>query len=221
VAPSLYVFADGSGIFQRFNNSLFNTNGYRVTGGIGSDDPKSLLTGEIYGGYQAQHERSDQILNPVGFPLLGVPLNSVTLSTPFPSGIPQNKDSSVFGGRIYYFPTRRWALMAQVDEVLGIATAFDPTIPAGIPSRTLTSMLQTTYQITYGVSVGARFGYTRASFIGFDKLDNGYMAGASLNYEIWRNLHATLDYQYSTVRSNTVLSDFTRNVYTAGVTYRY
>jgi hypothetical protein len=31
----------------------------------------------------------------------------------------------------------------------------------------------------------------------------------------------TLDYQYSTVSSNVVLSDFTRNVYTAGLTYRY
>ena len=221
VGPSIYVFADGAGIFQRFNNSLFNTNGYRVTGGIGSDDPKSLLTGEIYGGYQAQHESSDQILNPIGFPLLGVPLNGVTLATPFPSGFPQNTDSSVFGGRIYYFPTRRWALMAQVDEVLGIATAFDPTVPAGIPTRTLTSVLQTNYSISQVLMVGARVGYTRASFMGFDKLDNGYMAGASLNYEIWRNLHATLDYQYSTVRSNTVLSEFTRNVYTAGVTYRY
>jgi hypothetical protein len=227
VAPSLYVFADGSGIFQRFNNSLFNSNGYRVTGGIGSDDPKSLLTGEIYGGYQAQHEFNDQVLNPLELSALGIVSNPAlgTLSNPallgIPSGIPQNTDSSVFGGRIYYFPTRRWTLAAQVDEVLGIATAFDPTVPAGIPTRTLTSVLYTNYAITYGVTVGARLGYTRASFIGIDKLDNGYMAGASLNYEIWRNLMATLDYQYSTVTSNTPLSDFRRNVYTAGVTYKY
>jgi hypothetical protein len=156
VAPSLYVFADGSGIFQRFNNSLFNTNGYRVTGGIGSDDPKSLLTGEIYGGYQAQHEQSDQILNPIGFPLLGIPLNSVTLGTPFPSGIPQNTDSSVFGGRIYYFPTRRWALMAQVDEVLGIATAFCRLAPGWVTREPVlsgsTNWIMATWRVPHSIT---------------------------------------------------------------------
>jgi uncharacterized protein (PEP-CTERM system associated) len=82
-------------------------------------------------------------------------------------------------------------------------------------------LLQANYVLSYVLSVGARFGYTRANFIGIDKLDNGYMAGASLNYEVWRNLMLTLDYQYSTVHSTGQLSDFKRNVYTAGLTYRY
>jgi hypothetical protein len=34
-------------------------------------------------------------------------------------------------------------------------------------------------------------------------------------------LALTLDYQYSTVQSNLALSDYTRNQYTAGLTYRY
>src|SRR5436305_1485611 len=45
VTPSLYVFAEPSGIFQRFNNSSFDTNGYRVIGGVGSVDPNSLYRG--------------------------------------------------------------------------------------------------------------------------------------------------------------------------------
>ena len=53
-------------------------------------------------------------------------------------------------------------------------------------------------------------------------LDNhGWLAGASFNYEIWRNLMLTLDYQYTTVQSDAAFSDFTRNRYTAGLTYRY
>jgi hypothetical protein len=219
VGPSIYVFADGAGIFQRFNNSLFNTNGYRVSGGIGSDDPKSLLTGEIYGGYQAQHEFNNQVLSPEGLAILGIP--NPALGVPLSSGVPQNTDSPVFGGRIYYFPTRRWTLLAQVDEILSVATILDPTVPAGTPTRTITSLLQTNYSISHVLTVGARLGYTRASFIGIDRLDNAYMAGASLNYEIWRNLMATLDYQYSTGRSTGPMSDFTRNVYTVGLTYRY
>ena len=34
--PTFYVFAQGDGIFQRFDNSVFNTNGYRVIGGVGT-----------------------------------------------------------------------------------------------------------------------------------------------------------------------------------------
>ena len=211
VVPAVYVFAESDGILQRFNNSLFNTNGYRVVGGVGSDDPRSLLTGEIYGGYQTQSQVSQvnpDVIN------LGVPAG-------VNSGIPQNVDSSVFGGRIYYFPTRRWSLVAQVDETLGVSTLLQPTVPAGTPTRTLTSLLQTNYAISYVLSVGARLGYTRSTFFGIDRLDNGYLAGASLNYEVWRNLMLTLDYQYSTVRSDAPLSDFTRNVYTVGLTYKY
>ena len=56
VIPQLYIFAEGDGIFQRFQNSVFDTNGFRVLGGLGSDDPNSLFRGEVYGGYQAQQE---------------------------------------------------------------------------------------------------------------------------------------------------------------------
>ena len=61
VMPQFYVFAEGDGIFQRFNNSLFDTNGYRVIGGIGSDDPNSLFRGEVYGGYQVQNQQTTRL----------------------------------------------------------------------------------------------------------------------------------------------------------------
>ena len=69
--------------------------------------------------------------------------------------------------------------------------------------------------------IGARVGYTRSQFYGLDRRDNGWMAGGSFNYEMWRNLLVTLDYQYSTVHSDAVLSDFARSVYTAGLTWKY
>src|SRR5262249_51580464 len=46
--PSLYVFGEVSGIWQRFKNSVFDTDGYRVTGGVGADAPDSLVRGEVY-----------------------------------------------------------------------------------------------------------------------------------------------------------------------------
>lgn len=198
--PGVYAFAEADGILQRFNDSLFNTNGYRVIGGVGEDDPNSLFRGEVYGGYQTQQgEHQDEI----------------------GSGIPSDVSSGVFGGRLSYYPTRFWTLTATVDETLGNSTVVTSTIPAGTPTLVTTAILQTNYKLAREWSVGARVGYTRADYYGVDRLDNGWMAGASFNYEIWRNLHLTLDYQYSTVQSNAASSDFARNVYTAGLTYSY
>ena len=112
-------------------------------------------------------------------------------------------------------------MIASVDEVLGIATIVAPTIPQGTPNLVTTALLQTTYGLSRQWSVGARVGYTRSDYTGFDRLDTGWMAGGSFNYEIWRNLRLTLDYQYSTSHSNLAFNSFNTNVYTAGLTYRY
>ena len=96
-----------------------------------------------------------------------------------------------------------------------------PTIPQGTPNLQTTALLQTTYGISRQWSVGARVGYTRSDYTGFDRLDTGWLAGASFNYEIWRNLRLTLDYQYSTLHSNIAFNSFNANVVTAGLSYRY
>src|SRR5262245_24484413 len=219
VTPQFYVFAESAGIFQRFNNSTFDTNGYRVSGGVGSADPQSLFRGEVFGGYQAQEQvRGSGILVDAN----GVPL--IVNGLGIPSGIPSNTHSGIFGGRLAYYPTRYWTLVAQVDETLGVSTTLSPTLPAGLPLLATNAILQTNYNISRWWWVGARVGYTRSKFYGFDRVDDGWMAGGSFNYEVWRNLSLTLDYQYSTVHSdavNAVLSNFTRNVYSAGLTYRY
>jgi hypothetical protein len=216
VVPSLYVFAESSGIFQRFNNSLFDTNGYRVVGGVGSADRNSLFRGEIFGGYQAQEQVNGLgiLVDANGFPIV---INGLGIL----SGIPSNTNSVIYGARLYYYPTRYWTFMGAVDETLGISTTLSPSTPAGIPVLTTNAILQTNYAIAKWWSVGARAGYTRSQYYGIPRLDNGWMAGASFNYEVWRNLLLTLDYQYSTVQSDAVLSDFARNLYTAGLTYKY
>jgi hypothetical protein len=208
--PGYYVFAEGDGIFQRFQNSVFDTNGYRVTGGLGADDPKSLFRGEIYGGYQAQQQLADN--NVFGTP-------SIPLVTP--NGIATNTNSSVFGGRLSYYPTPYWTWIASVDQILGVSTILQPGVPQGTPSKVTTAILQTTYSIARQWSIGVRGGYTQGFFFGSQPQNQGWLAGASFNYEIWRNLLLTLDYQYTTERSNALLSSFVQNTYRAGLTYRY
>jgi Putative beta-barrel porin 2 len=202
--PSFYVFAEGSGIWQGFNNSIFNTDGYRVVGGVGTANPGSLWQAEVYGGYQAQFQR-----------------NSQTFPSGIPTGVPADTNSGVFGGRLSWYPTPYWTLIASVDETLGISTFPNSITPAGTPLLATTAILQTTYGLSRLWSIGVRGGYTRADYIGFNRLDNGWLVGASFNYEIWRNLALTLDYQYTTVHSDVAFADFTRNQYTAGLTYRY
>jgi hypothetical protein len=198
--PTIYAYVDGAGIWQRFTNSLFNTNGYRVTGGLGTDDPNSLVRGEFYGGYQFQHQEGQNV--------------------PVPN-ISQDSQSSVFGGRMLYFPTQYWTWTASVDEVLGMSAQLAPNIPQGVPSLVTTAILETTYGLSQQWSLGARVGYTRANYLDLGRTDTGWMAGASFNYEFWRNLHLTLDYQYSTLNSTTTFNQFSRNVVSAGVTYLY
>jgi hypothetical protein len=198
--PSLYVFGEGTGIWQRYTNSLFNTNGYRVSGGLGTDDPGSLVHGEVYAGYQFQHQEGQNV--------------------PVPN-ISQDSHSSVFGGRMTYSPTPYWSWTASVDEVLGMSAQLTPNIPQGIPTLVTTGILETTYGLSQQWSLGARVGYTRANYFDLGRTDTGWMAGASFNYEIWRNLHLTLDYQYSTLNSTTTFNQFSRNAVSAGVTYLY
>ena len=119
VIPQLYVFAEGDGIFQRFVNSVFNTDGYRVMGGLGTKDPNSLIRGEIYGGYQAQQQLTEAEFGTPSIPLV------------LPSGIPTFVSSGVFGGRISYYPTQYWTLIGSVDQVLGISTQLSPGVPEG------------------------------------------------------------------------------------------
>src|SRR4029077_8227800 len=99
----LYVFAESSGIFQRFNNSLFDTNGYRVIGGFGNHDAQSLIRGEVYAGYQAQ-ELVHEDLNTFAVAVNGVPVvnvNGVPVNV-VGTGIPNNTNSAIFGGRLFY-----------------------------------------------------------------------------------------------------------------------
>ena len=174
--PTFYVFAQGDGIFQRFRNSIFDTNGYRVIGGLGTNDANSLFKGEVYGGYQAQNQQQQNVL------ALGFVPNVLAL------GVPQDVNSPVFGGRLSYFPTEYWTIIAQVDTILGISTLLSPSIPLGAPTRTITAILQTTYGLSRQWSVGVRGGYTQAEFIGVSGLDNhSWLAGASFNCIECRN----------------------------------
>src|SRR5262249_3410481 len=179
-------------------------------GGVGSADPESLFRGEVFGGYQAQHQVDGLgvLVDVNGVPIVVNGLNAL-------SGIPTETHSAIYGGALASYPTRDLPLVAQLDQTLGVSTTLSPTLPAGVPLLATNAILQANYNIAQWWWIGARAGYTRAQFYGLDRRDNGWMAGGSFNYEVWRNLLLTLDYQYSSVHSDAGLSPFSRRLYTA------
>lgn len=190
VTPQIYAFADPQVDWQRYRFSARDSNGYRVTGGFGTAAP-GLWQGEIYGGYQAE---KNTVVGTYG--------------------------SGIFGVRVGYTPTRMWTLKASLDETLG-AAAVASTGTSGIAARVTTALVSVGYNgLPRGWGANARFGYVHTGFVNSARIDNGWLAGANVTYEIWRNLGLTLDYQYKTVTSN-LGTDFDQHVVSAGVSYRY
>lgn len=193
VTPLFYSFAESSIDRRNFATSAFDSSVYRFVGGIGIDQI-GLVRGEVFAGYQSSHQ------------------DFATL---------QSAGGGVFGGRLAYYPTRYWTLRASLDETLGLSTVASPTSPLGTSTRVTTALLQSDYAISKVWTAGVRFGYTETQYSGSLRQDRGWLAGGSFNYNLWRNLGLTIDYQMTKLDSNVPLQSFTRNVVTVGATYRY
>jgi hypothetical protein len=191
IGPRLYLFVDPSLNWQRYTDSLRDAKGYRVTAGVGTTSP-GIWQGEVFGGYQAE--------------------NNDVVGT---------YSSGVFGARIGYSPTRFWDFRASIDETLGASTIATGGT-TGVASRTTTALVNVGYNgLPRGWSTGARFGYVRTDFVSSPRDDNGWLAGANVGYEIWRNLGVTLDYQYKSVDSNIAGQSFTQHMVSLGASYKY
>ncbi|HEV2630175.1 MAG TPA: outer membrane beta-barrel protein [Pseudolabrys sp.] len=191
LTPQIYAYVDPQVDWQRYTDSARNSNGYRVTGGIGTSAP-GLWQGEVYGGYQA--EKND---------------------------IVGTYDSGVFGIRVGYSPTRMWDLKASLDETLG-ASSIATGGATGLATRVTTALLTVGYNgLPRGWGANGRFGYVRTSFVNVSRTDNGWLAGANVTYEVWRNLGLTLDYQYKSVDSDVVGQSFDQHLVSLGASYKY
>src|SRR5712691_29028 len=149
--PFLYAYAEGSVDQRRFSDDLFNSSGYRTVGGIGSDQI-GLFRGEVYGGYQSEHH---------DFAPLG------------------NVNGAVFGGRVYYYPTRELTISASVDESLGVSL-LESVVPGilGTSTRATSALLQATYALAREWAASARFGFIHTDFVGTIREDDAWTAGA-------------------------------------------
>jgi len=193
VSPLIYAFAEGAGNFRSFSSWYYNSQGYRVVGGVGTDRI-GLMRGEIFGGYQRQ------------FYTLGL-FNSPSMP--------------VVGGRLFWYPTRDLTLTAAVDQSFqdnGLITIGNAT---GSAARVISARGTADYRVSRDITFRAFGGFDDLRYVAGTRHDNRWLAGASLNYEIFRNLSATFEYNFATVASNAFGASFTRNTFTLGGTYKY
>lgn len=216
ISPVLYTFVEPILDLRRYPNTWNDTNGYRVIGGFGSD-LISLFRGEIYGGYQSQASAH---------------------------GYFGSTSSPAFGGRLFYYPTQYITLSASVDQTITAPSArpiFVFGLPFGFassaPTRTLQARLRGDYALWEYWSAFLQGGYGRNStpanlnIAGWTPgtSTDFWSVGAGVNYNFWRNISLTLEYQFTqSIPHNAVFgrnwwipTSVTQNLVSAGLTYRY
>jgi hypothetical protein len=228
VTPQIYAFVEPAADLRFYRNSAFDTNGYRITGGLGSD-LISLFRGEVYGGYQRQISAHDNF---------------------------GSADSPAFGARLFYYPTRYLTLTASFDQTLSAGAQQAANTGALLPlsvvqglrptssSKTLQARLQADYNFSEYWTAYVRGGYGETNFSAPTTTQTVWTTGLGVNYTFWRNLSLTGEYQFSrtfasnaggllsgagyygySVASAALLngspSGYTQNVVSLGVTYRY
>ncbi len=220
ITPQVYAFAEPMFLARRNSNSLNDTNGYRIVGGLGTD-LISLFRGEVFAGYQAQSSASGRY---------------GTVSSP------------AFGGRLYYYPTRFLTIMAAVEQGFtaptvqgygpnGLALIYAPQAP----SRTLSAKLQADYAVTEYWTSYARIGWGESrngAYLNYGTVIPSWTygttttvwgAGLGTSYTFYRNLALTLEYSFSksvmpgatTLVNWWVPRNVTQNMVSAGLTYKY
>ena len=227
ITPQIYGYVEPAIDLRRYNNSIFDSNGYRVVGGLGSD-MISLFRGEIYGGYQVQHSAN---------------------------GLFGRTAAPAFGARVFYFPTRDVTLSIGVDQTLsstvpqlrnGVAGgfgfggfggfgAFGVFSPFGfarngVASITRQVMAQGDWLVTPDLTIAARGGYGETRFSGVPLANSAWSGGVTASYNVWRNVSLTVDYQFlkTSLKTDSITrlttgfaSGYTKNVVSVGLNYRF
>lgn len=193
LTPAFYAFAETTGNIRDYSDDDYRSRGYRVTAGIGTDRI-GLVRGEIYSGVQKQFY--DQ---------------------------PAIKDtfSPVFGGRLFWYPTRDLTFRASLDQSFTDSSTPSRANPNGNPARKTSAELNMRYQIDKSWAFSWRAGYDYHAFIGVPRRDHSWRTGVTLSYDIFRNAALTLDYDFSRTISNTTGIGNVRNAIMFGMNYRF
>lgn len=191
VGPVFNVFVEPSLNWRNYDNAGLDNQGYRVVGGVASDQI-GLFKGEVFGGYQRQSGARD---------------------------IGGYVDSPVLGGRVYYYPTEYLTFALSADESTGAASGVN--LSQATYTRNQTVQFTGNYAFSPYWSANGRLSYARTRYINVSREDSAFVAGGGVSYNFWRNIAITLDAQHTRQTSNVEIASYSQNLYTLGATYRY
>jgi hypothetical protein len=204
LGPLIYGYSNGSFAMTSNTSPNPNSTAYRVVGGIGTRQ-FGLFRGSAYFGHQGSEIQAGG-----------------------------QAGGEVYGGAISYYPTPLWTLTAAIDETVNIssetsvstqALAIPAQTPLQIPlsssTRITATSLHTTYTISRQWSTSGSLSYTKVQYLNSSRLDNSWLAEATLSYDIWRNMTLAWDYQYATIVSNVPFMSSKRNYINISATYNF
>jgi hypothetical protein len=210
LGPLLYAYSDGSIGTVTTEAISTSTTSYRVIGGLGTRR-FGLYQSSLYFGHQGS--QGDSTIGLQG-------------------GVTAGGD--VYGASISYYPTGKLTFVGTLDRTINISSQATATnlaltlppfsgvqVPLTASTRITSASLQSNYQITPQWFATALVGYTQIDYVGSARLDNSWVADATLRYDIWHNMSLSWEYRYRSILSNAPLVSATSNYLTMGATYRF
>jgi hypothetical protein len=210
LGPLFYAYSDGSIGTVTTEAISTSTTSYRVIGGLGTRR-FGLYQGSLYFGHQGSQSDS---------------------TTGLQSGVTAGGD--VYGASISYYPTGKLTFVGTLDRTINISSQATATnlaltlpdfsgvqVPLTASTRITSASLQSNYQIAPQWFATALVGYTQIDYVGSARLDNSWVADATLRYDIWHNMSLSWEYRYRSILSNAPLVSATSNYLTMGATYKF
>ena len=199
LTPQLNAFVETGGDLRHyFATSLYDTNAYRVIGGL-SSGMIGLFRRERFMAVSSRNSAPEACLaNRTRLPM--APLNLLSDPISHRRGEPRQ-----------YFGSA------------GAVAASSPTVSN---SQTLQAQLQADYAMFEYWKASVRGGFAETRYYGSSYSSEAWLAGVGASYNFSRNFALTLDYPFSRVDTNGLASgtnalSYSQNIVTAGVTYRY
>jgi hypothetical protein len=204
LGPLFYFYSSGSIGNVVIDATQASTTSYRIIGGLGTRQ-FGLFRGSMYFGHQGSEGSTDAA-------------------------------GDVYGGAVSYYPTPKWTIAGSIDETVNIANIASAAsanlaltlpglvgvqIPVGSSTRTTTSSLQTSYEITSQWSTVFQLGYTAIEYVDSSRRDNSWIVDTLLKYDVRRDLSITWEYRYRDIVSNAPFVSAVSNTAIVGATYKF
>ena len=174
ITPQVNAFVEVDDNVIGYSNTWYNSNSYRIIGGL-SSDLIGLFRGEIYAGGQEQYSLYGN------FQAMGAGVSSAVLLS-----------------------DRYLSFAASLNDSFGSAAVQYGGAPASPSSTTVEARFQAMYQMFQYWSANAFAGYGQTDYSNSSQRNNTWTLGAGVNLNFWRNTSVSLNYQYYVTNSNVV-----------------